>query len=275
MTTAVPTPAVSQITTSQTVLPPAPMQVGAPTPPPASAPDIGALLVRITPLARYFFIALLFTPVTYRVFSALSDTVSQVFHEREHIVSGALNLSPVAYFTRLSEDNTTTRITIKEEDYVETIPDSLGAIAGLESLHIAYNPITKLPDSIGELSALQYLLVQNTKLRTLPPTIGANTALTDLSLQGNQIRTLPDAFGSLQNLEVLNLAHNELTELPPSVRNLTKTILLDLTGNKLRTVPRYLPPNLEVLFLGGNPIPLNELEQLQLRNALNDLIIYF
>ena len=204
-----------------------------------------------------------------------TGALSGIIHEREHIIAGQTYLSPIAFITRLAEANATSVLSFNQEDYVATLPETVGNITSLESLRIVNNPITVLPESIGNLASLKSLMVQNTKLRTLPQAMGANTALTDLSLQGNRINTLPDVFGSLQNLEVVNLAHNRLTELPPSMGTLSKTILLDLTGNNFRTIPRNLPPNLEVLFLGGNPIPLEELERFQIRNALNELIIYF
>lgn len=242
---------------------------------PATRPVIPALPLRMRQLGRYLLVAFLLTPFTYRMIRNTTEMISGIIHEREHIIAGQIYLSPIAYITRLAQANATSILIFNQEDYVATLPESVGDIASLESLRVVNNPVTVLPDSIGNLVSLKDLTVQNTKLRTLPQTIGANTALTNISLQGNRITKLPDAFGSLQNLETLNLAHNDLTELPPSIGKLSKTILLDLTGNNFRTIPRYLPPNLEVLFLGGNPIPLSELEQFQIRNALNELIIYF
>lgn len=223
----------------------------------------------------YLVLALCLTPVTFRIWRAFVAHADLVSLKREQIVTDEATLSPVAFFTRLSRQGNISVLTIKGDDYVRTVPEIIGSLTGLEILFIAHNPLRALPETVGSLSGLHHVLIMNTHLGTLPSGIGNATSLEILSLQGNRIKKLPDSFSSLHRLETLNLAYNSLTELPPSIGNLTNLTLLDLTGNRLTSFPKHLPPNLGTLFIGGNKIPLKELEQAQLRNAFTDLIIYY
>lgn len=226
-------------------------------------------------LAISISIALIITPITYRVCRTMINAALYMLQDREYITEEGSSYSPVTYFTRLSEQANPEIIYINNKDTVRNIPDIIGAINTLKQLYVYHSPIRKLPDNVGNLSSLQYVTIQNTLLDSLPITMANNQNLIDLSLQGNKITKLPDIFGSLQKLEVLNLAHNNLTSLPPSISDMSHLMLLDLTGNKLTSVPRNLPPNLEILFLGGNPIPIRKLEEAQLRYAPTDLIIFY
>lgn len=226
-------------------------------------------------LALCALLAILITPATYRISMAIMGAAANTIYNREYIIHDGASLSPVALFTRLSEEINVEQILIDSSDFVTILPDSIGNLTTVKELYIFHNPIRAIPDSVGNLSALEHINIQNTHLVSLPDALARNTNLLDISLQGNRITRLPDIFSSLQKLHVLNLAHNNLTSLPPSIGDLTSLTILDLTGNKLTTVPENLPPNLEFLYLGGNPIPIHKLEEAQLRNRDDDIIIFY
>jgi len=223
----------------------------------------------------YIVLALIISPITYRISLTAIATAKTIVGGREYIDDHGISLSPVTLFTRLSEQPDVDEVHIDSNDFVTVVPDNIGILSSLNALIIVHNPIHQLPRTVGNLTALEYLTVQNTRLTSLPDTLVNNQQLIDLSLQGNRLTRLPDIFNSLQQLQTLNLAHNNLKSLPPSVGNLSQLALLDLTGNKLTSVPTNLPPNLELLFLGGNPIPIDKLVEAQLKHALTDLIIFY
>lgn len=234
-----------------------------------------ALINFIYRLTVYSVLAVLITPITYRVSLAAGEIIKTIVHDRESVIYNGVSFSPVTFLTRLSERTTTEELTINNYDFVAVVPDTIGNLTNLKRLNIFYNPIRALPPAVGNLTSLETIRIQNTLLTSLPSTLANNYNLVDISLQGNKISHLPDIFDSMQKLQTLNLAHNNLTSLPPSISNLSQLILLDLTGNKLTSVPQNLPPILEVIYLGGNPIPIDDLVALQKRNRMTDLIIYY
>lgn len=256
---------------------PAPIPAGVPAVTPPPAPPARPIHKRtgIYLLLIYLLLALCLTPITFRIWRSLIANTDLISMKREQVVTDEATLSPVAFFTRLSHQGNIPVLTIKRDDYVRTLPENINALTGLEILFIAHNPLRSIPGSVGDLSNLRHVLIQNTYLNTLPPGVGNASSLEILSLQGNRIRQLPNVFSSLGRLETLNLAYNSLSELPPSIADLTSLTLLDLTGNRFTSFPKHLPPNLGTLFIGGNKIPLKELEEAQLRNAFSDLIIYY
>lgn len=242
---------------------------------PVRAQPLAHLSQQIQRMLILCIATLCITPITYRFWRTMYADRDLISTERERIVTDDAVLSPIAFFTRLAGGPTHTVLVIKGNDYVRTLPETLGSVTGVEILFIANNPIRTIPQSIARLSALNHLLIQNTRLTTIPTGIGDLSALTILSLQGNKINTLPDVFSSLHKLETLNLAYNELTDIPSSVLELPNLILLDLTGNNLRSFPEKLPPKLGVLYIGDNPIPPKELEAAQFKYALSDVVIYY
>jgi len=218
---------------------------------------------------------IILTSTWYRFWPGIFDAYTTVVHSREHINLSGATYSPVTYFTKKAEDIHSMYIDIESTDFVLNLPQSFGENTNVQRIWITHNPIRKIPDSIGNITSLQYLLIMNTHLQTLPASIANNTQLIDMALQGNQISHLPDAFSPLQKLKSLNLAYNNLTQLPPSIEQLSNLTFLDLTGNKLKTFPLHLPPSLKALYIGGNSIPLQELEAAQYKYALTNLIIFY
>lgn len=215
------------------------------------------------------------TVIFYRIWPAIINQFGNIMYPREYITSKAGTYSPVAYFTKKIESLDTHPIAVQPNDFVLSIPEIVGGNDGVETIRIGHNPIETLPDTIGNLISLKYIYVQNTRLKSLPPSIANLTGLIELDVRGNQLRTIPDAFSNLQKLEVLNLSYNRITSLPPSIAQLSKLTYLDVTGNNLTEFPKYLPPNLESLYIGGNRIPARELEAAQVRFAQSNLIIFY
>ncbi len=214
------------------------------------------------------------TNITYRVLSEFSSTALSIIGPRDYVNYNGVIYSPITFITKKTEVNDNISVVISRKDFVTEIPDIIENLK-IDMFLIDNNPISTLPDSLGNISTLQMLGISNTHLRSLPTSIGNNTNLIDLSLQGNRITQIPESVGSLRNLEVLVLSYNNLSSLPRSMKSLVNVKILDLTGNKFRQFPTNLPPNLELLYIGGNHISAKNLETAQRNNALSDLTIYY
>jgi Leucine-rich repeat (LRR) protein len=104
---------------------------------------------------------------------------------------------------------------------VHTLPDGLGNLQNLESLHIrGMQNVEELPDTIGNLTSLTSLSISECfGFSKLPESIGNLKLLRELLIYvGGIISTLPDSIGQLQSLEKLCLPHIE--HLPSSIGNL-------------------------------------------------------
>lgn len=193
----------------------------------------------------------------------LTETLLRLQIQPEQIIANGKTYSPFSYFLLLDEKNPMVypidALWIYRPNLIRRLPIR-GNIPKLREITLDNNPVEQLPETIGELTDLEGLYVINGRLSSLPVSIGNLTKLKDLTLSGNRIRSLPDSIGNLTNLTALNLAYNNLESLPSGIANLTNLEVLDLTGNRLRTFPRFLPPNLQTLFIGNNPIPINLLE---------------
>ena len=103
------------------------------------------------------------------------------------------------------------------ERNVASLPEEVGALVGLKSLHLGFNKLRELPEEIGNLVALE-----------------------SLSLSGNKLKQLPDSFVNLQALRKLDLAFNPITIFPPVLTNLPLLENLDLGGLTPRCIDEDL-----------------------------------
>ncbi len=101
-------------------------------------------------------------------------------------------------------------------------------IVGLKLLN---QYLKTIPESLGELSQLRTLDLQNNQLISLPKTIGKLIELTTLDLEKNQLTTLPEEIGKLTKLKYLYLKQNNLTTLPSSLTNLSNLKQMTLDKN--------------------------------------------
>lgn len=129
--------------------------------------------------------------------------------------------------------------------HLESLPESIGLLVGLNTLRLDSNRLTTLPSSIGNLTRLKTLELNNNQLTTLPATCRELTILATLELNNNQFESIPESIIYLTLLQRLDLSHNNLTSIPVSVGNLRNLIILNLNDNpNLRILPQ------EVLALG-------------------------
>ena len=114
-----------------------------------------------------------------------------------------------------------------------TLPDKIGNITSLVTLHISRNQLEKLPESIGNLSNLTTLYLSYNRLASLPKSIGDLSNLTRLYVQNNQLVYLPNSIGNLGKLTHLSLDNNQLVSLPVELNKLSNLRYLNLNGNPL------------------------------------------
>ena len=159
------------------------------------------------------------------------------------------------------QDGCVTQLVAVQQQLTGSIPDSLGNLANLTRLDLAFNQLTgSIPDSLGNLTNLTHLdLASNQLTGSIPNSFGNLTNLYYLDLAGNQLTgSIPDSLGNLANLDWLELAGNQLTgSIPDSLGNLANLTRLELVGNQLTgSIPDSLGnlTNLDWLDLAGNQL---------------------
>lgn len=171
------------------------------------------------------------------------------------------------------------RILDISDNRINTLPDEITVLTGLEYLNIAANGMMTLPADIGNLEKLEYLDVSYNKLNDLPKsfwdlqsltTIEANfnqfyriesgignlVLLKNLNFSHNRIKDIPNTIGSLKSLETFNLSFNKISGLPDSFCGLNRLKTLDLTANSLPELPEKFGEliALETCLLSSNRI---------------------
>lgn len=244
-------------------------------PPPPLSPATAPPMVTVAPARRNnftisligVFIGTIIALISARSWLSLFITLPQVLRiHQERIHYAQAIYSPQAFFTILAENNpklpqeVTKDLWFDGADTIRALP-LLKPMPWITSFVIEDTPLEKLPPNIDLFTHLQQLIVRNTRINNVPTSIGNISTLEELYLDGNNISRLPESIGNLTQLNALSLAYNNLEELPQGMQYLTNLTELDLTGNHLREFPRVLPPNLEILFIGGNRIPLEKLHK--------------
>ncbi len=135
------------------------------------------------------------------------------------------------------------------------LPDALGQLSSLQSLYLSHNQLTALPNALAKLASLRYLDIGGNQLTAMPDSLARLPSLQHLSLVGNLLAALPDSLGQFSSLLALYLGSNQLAVLPDSLGKLTSLRSLDLEHNQLTALPEALAKltALEQLFLHGNP----------------------
>ena len=120
------------------------------------------------------------------------------------------------------------------------LPERLGQLTQLQSLHLGRNQLTTLPESLGQLMQLQTLDLYSNKLTTLPESLGQLTQLQSLNLGNNRFEVLPFVVTCLVNLRDLMLHGNRLVILPSEIGHLSKLRRLTLENNRLLKCPQQI-----------------------------------
>jgi Leucine-rich repeat (LRR) protein len=156
---------------------------------------------------------------------------------------------------------TGTRVTelwLQSRNLTGSIPESLGDLTALQSLHLSSNNITSIPTSIGDLTALEELWLGWTPISSIPTSIGNLTSLRELHLgqMDTPLVTLPDEFCNLESLEWLALGGSGLEYLPADFGDLQSLESLFLWGNLLTSLPESFGNliSLDYLTLDDNAI---------------------
>ena len=157
---------------------------------------------------------------------------------------------------------------------LDTLPENLGNIEGLEELDLSGTAITGLPLSVVHLKNLEVLSLRGCvglssksfnkllsfplmqRKRSLDPmamlecSLQGLWSLTDLDLSYCNIQTIPNALGSLSSLQELNLKGNNFVCLPESIIQLSNLGVLDLSGcTQLQMLPKL--PLINMLYINA------------------------
>jgi len=97
---------------------------------------------------------------------------------------------------------------------LDTIPEIVFKIKGLETLSLGANQLQNIPAEISNLKALKDLDLSYNQLANLPNSIGKLASLENLSIVNNQISTLPSSIGDLKHLKYISVRGTQITEVP-------------------------------------------------------------
>jgi Leucine-rich repeat (LRR) protein len=145
------------------------------------------------------------------------------------------------------------------DNKIKSVPTFLGQLKSLLSLDLEDNEITTLPDVFSQLSDLRELSLSNNRLETLPDSVSRLGQLTHLSLKNNCMKTLPSWIGSLRELRRLSVIGNQLSYLPEEICDLPKLESLEVSGNRLTRLPDCIGKIRELRYLD---VEANQLDSL-------------
>ena len=141
-------------------------------------------------------------------------------------------------FKRLAHAPHLQKLTIEGER--TSLPESLGELVQLTTLMIdsgstsmpdTRGTLESLPDSIGKLAALETLGLRRHAMTKLPDAIGKLANLRSLLLDPGEMPALPAALGELANLTSLYLSTSgRLTRLPSELVRCTKLASFEVSG---------------------------------------------
>ncbi|KAJ5669474.1 Adenylate cyclase [Penicillium macrosclerotiorum] len=131
----------------------------------------------------------------------------------------------------------------------------LDRLAGLVSIKMANNRLTKLPSSFGNFLSLRSLNMSSNNFKVFPEFLCNLRSLTDLDISFNSIEELPN-IGQLTTLERLWMTNNNISgSLDESFRDLVNLKEIDGRFNAITNIDNLSRlPRLEQLYFGHNLI---------------------
>jgi len=145
-----------------------------------------------------------------------------------------------------------------DENSISVIPDGIGNLVNLKELGIQKNKLSGcLPDSIGSLSKLETLHTEFNELNELPKSFGKCKALRKLYMNDNKFEKLHACLGKCPKLEVINAENNCITKIAKRIKDIPLLRFLLLANNSLTALPfdpTASAPGLRRLTLSGNQL---------------------
>ena len=115
-------------------------------------------------------------------------------------------------------------------NFIETLPASVGNCKKLYSLTLRENNLHDLPDSLTECKELFRLDIASNVMTEFPAVVTKLTWLNRLYASHMMLTSLPEDIGNLVNLEKLLINGNCLTKLPASFAKLKNLEELSMSG---------------------------------------------
>lgn len=145
--------------------------------------------------------------------TSLPDSIGQLASlETLHLSHNALKTLPPS----LSQCSKLQTLTLEGNNLGPRLPEGVftSALSALKELVLARNDLESLPDSLGKLAGLERLIVSQNRLAALPAALGTMSKLQHLDAAENQITALSEGFlVGLASLSELWLKGNPMERL--------------------------------------------------------------
>ncbi|KAK9116799.1 hypothetical protein Sjap_015746 [Stephania japonica] len=121
---------------------------------------------------------------------------------------------------------------LSSNQLVGSIPQSIGQLKSLVSLHLSTNKLTgPIPTTIGDMSSLSSLYLRENQINgSIPDELWKLTQLEELDLSSNHLsRDLPNSYCSMYSLSFFNLSKNKIKSpfLPNGILPYRPRVLLN------------------------------------------------
>jgi photosystem II stability/assembly factor-like uncharacterized protein/Leucine-rich repeat (LRR) protein len=108
----------------------------------------------------------------------------------------SVDSTPISYISNdIGDLKALTSLTIKNEDSLPVLPDSVGALSNLRTFNVSANPrLSALPLSICKLKWLTSINIYHDAITILPDSISTLLLLDTLDIEYNNIRSIAESF---------------------------------------------------------------------------------
>jgi len=137
-----------------------------------------------------------------------------------------------SFWSKSEEGNRLTELILNSEGLTGKIPESIGDLDNLKTLHLEGNSfIGDIPSSIGNLHLIQEIKLNSNNLGCFEFDDFNGYCITYCDDSNGCSGKLPDNLTTLAELEILELKDNYFTQIPRGINNLTKLRKLKLKNN--------------------------------------------